>query len=85
VKNTRSAGNTDILTIAIADAQDAIDDLQQKGLNPAAVNELADVKQTLIIAKANPDSARPAFMDHALVYLGLVKSELFTSNPDDQF
>ena len=31
------------------------------------------------------DAARPAFMDHALVYLNLVKGELFTSNPNDQF
>jgi hypothetical protein len=85
VRNNRSSGNTDILSVAIADTQDAIDDLQQKGLNAAAVNELADVKQTLIIAKANPDANRPAFMDHALVYLGLIKNELFSSNPDNQF
>jgi hypothetical protein len=85
IRNNRSDGNTDLLRIAIADTQDAINDLQPKGLNAAAVNELADVKQTLIIAQANPDANRPAFMDHALVYLGLVKSELFSSNPDDQF
>lgn len=85
VKNNRSTGNTDLLSVAIADTQDAIDDLQQKGLSAAAVNELADVKLTLIIAKANADADRPAFMDHALVYLGLVKNELFSSNPDNQF
>jgi hypothetical protein len=28
---------------------------------------------------------RAAFMDHALTFLGLVKGELFTSNPDNQF
>jgi hypothetical protein len=85
VHNNRSAGNTDILTFAIRDAQDAIDDLGQKGLNPAAVNELYDVKLTLQIAQANPDANRPAFLDHALVYLGLVKNELFSLNPDNQF
>ena len=85
VRDHRSAGNSDLLTIAIADAQDAIDVLGQKGLNPAAVNELADVKQTLFIARANPDANRPAFMDHALVYLSLVKQELFSANPDNQF
>lgn len=85
VRNNRSAGNSDLLKVAIADTQDAIDVLSQKNLNAAAVNELQDVKQTLTIALANPDANRPAFMDHALVYLNLVKGELFSANPDDQF
>jgi len=50
----------------------------------AAVNELFDIRQTLQIAKAIPDANRPAFMVHALVYLNLVRGELFTSNPDNQ-
>jgi len=85
VRDHRSAGNSDLLKIAIADSQDAIDVLSQKGLNAAAVNELQDVKLTLSTALANPDANRPAFMDHALVYLNLVKGELFSQNPDDQF
>jgi len=85
VRNNRSAGNTSLLTVAIADTQDAIDDLSQKGLNPAAVNELQDIKTTLNIARANPDANRPAFMEHALVFLNLVRGELFTANPDIQF
>jgi len=59
--------------------------LSQKGLNAAAVSELQDVKQTLSIALANPDANRPSFMDHAIVFLNLVKGELFSANPDDQF
>jgi mono/diheme cytochrome c family protein len=85
VKTHRSAGNTDLLKVAIADTQDAIDDLRQKNLNAAAVNELEDIKLTLTIAQANADANRPAYMDHALAYLGLVKTELFSNNPDDQF
>ena len=85
VRDHRSTGNTDLLKVAIADMQDAIDVLSQKSLHAAAVNELADVKQTLIIAQANADANRPAFMDHALTYLGLVKQELFSANPDSQF
>jgi len=85
VRDHRSAGNSDALKVAIADAQDAIDDLSQKGLNAAAVSELQDVKQTLSIALANPDANRPAFMDHAIVFLNLAKGELFSANPDDQF
>ncbi len=85
VHDNRSSGNTSLLTIAIADTQDAIDVLSQKSLNAAAVNELQDIKTTLNIAKANADADRPAFMDHALVYLGLVRGELFSANPDNQF
>lgn len=85
VHDHRSSGNTSLLTVAIADTQDAIDVLSQKSLNPAAVNELRDIKTTLDIAKANADANRPAFMDHALTFLGLVRSELFTANPDNQF
>jgi mono/diheme cytochrome c family protein len=85
VKNNRSAGNSDILKVAIADTQDAIDVLGQKGLNPVAVNELFDIRQTLQIALANPDANRPAYMDHAITYLNLVKGELFSANPDNQF
>jgi hypothetical protein len=85
VKNNRGAGNSDILRVAIADTQDAIDVLGQKGLNPTAVNELFDVRQTLQIALANADANRPAYMDHAITYLNLVKTELFSQNPDNQF
>jgi mono/diheme cytochrome c family protein len=85
VRDHRSAGNSDLLKVAIADTQDAIDVLSQKSLNAAAVSELQDVKQTLVIALANSDANRPAFMDHALVYLNLVKGELFSANPDNQF
>jgi mono/diheme cytochrome c family protein len=85
VKNNRGAGNSDILRVAIADTQDAIDVLGEKGLNPTAVNELFDVRQTLQIALANPDANRVPYMDHAITYLNLVKTELFSENPDNQF
>jgi len=85
VRDHRSAGNTSLLTAAIADAQDAISVLTAKNLNLAATNEMADVKLTLQIAQANPDANRPAFMDHALVYLSLARGELFSANPDNQF
>jgi cytochrome c peroxidase len=85
VHDNRSTGNTDILTFAIRDAQDAIDVLSAKNLNLAAQNDMANVKQTMIIAKAQPDANRPAYLDNALVYLGLAKGELFTSNPNNDF
>jgi hypothetical protein len=85
VRNNRSAGNTELLGIAIADTRDALDVLAAKNLNPAARNMLADVRGTLEIARANPDANRPSFMDHALVVLGLARGDLFTANPDNEF
>jgi cytochrome c peroxidase len=85
VRNTRSSGNTSLLRVAVADTDDAIEVLSAKGLHPAAVNMLQDVKLTLNTAIANPDANRPAYMDHALVYLNLARNELFSANPDNQF
>jgi hypothetical protein len=85
VRNHRGSGNTDILTIAMADTQDALNDLAAQALNPTARNVLTDVAQTLSIARANADANRPGFMDHALVMLDLAKGDLFTSNPNNDF
>jgi hypothetical protein len=85
VRDHRGTGNTDILTLAIADTEDALLVLSAKGLNPAAQNALQDVRLSLFIARANADSDRPAFMDHVLVYLDIVKADLFTSNPNNDF
>ena len=85
VRDKRGSGNTEILTIALADTQDAISDLAQKSLNPVAQSLLADVKQTLLIAKANADANRPPFMVHALDFLVRAKADLFTANPNDDF
>jgi hypothetical protein len=85
VRDNRSGGNADLLTVAIADTQDAIDDLAPKNLNPAAVQALQTVKLTLSTAKANADADRPAFIDNALTWLNLAKQDLFSSNPNSEF
>jgi hypothetical protein len=85
IRNNRSTGNTAMLAVAIADTQDAINDLAQRGLNGAAVSELQDIKTTLQTAKANADSARVPFMDHALTFLALARGELLPVNPQNQF
>jgi hypothetical protein len=85
VRNNRSSGNTKLLTVALADTQDALDVLVERSLNPTARQALSTVKQTLIIAQANADADRPAFIDHALVYLNLAKQDLFTQNPANEF
>ena len=85
VRDFRSTGNTAILAIAINDCQDVLNDLAPKALNPATQHDIATVKLTLQIASANPDAARPAYLDSALVYLSLAKADLFTQNPNDEF
>jgi hypothetical protein len=85
VRDNRSSGNTDVLSVAIADTQDAIDDLQPKNLNPSALQALQTVKLTLSTAKANPDANRPAYLDNALVWLNLAKQDLFSLNPNNEF
>jgi len=85
VRDNRSSGNTDLLTVAIADTQDAIDDLVAKNLNPNAVQALRTVKLTLSTAKANTDTNRPAFIDSALTWLNLAKQDLFSLNPNNEF
>jgi hypothetical protein len=85
VHDNRSSGNTTILKTAQRDTQDAMDDLSAKSLNLAAQNDLANVKQTLIIAQAQPDANRPAYLDNALVYITLAENEILTANPNSEF
>jgi cytochrome c peroxidase len=89
VQSNRGVGNSFILQVAIADLQDAIDDLEPKGLGmipgASAVQALKTAKQTLEIALANSDAARPAFMQNALVWMGIAKGDLIPGNPTQEF
>ena len=51
----------------------------------AAQNDLANVRQTLIIAEAQPDANRPAYLDNALTYLNLAENEILSANPNGEF
>jgi hypothetical protein len=73
VRNKRSTGNTSILDQAIADVGDAIEALVSKNLYPAAQVHLRTVELTLPNGRANEDTARPPFMDHALTFLELAR------------
>jgi cytochrome c peroxidase len=95
VRDVRASGNTAVLAVAIADCQDALDDLQQRKtgdntstttpLNPSAIQALQTIKLTLETASANADANRPAFMSNALVWLDLAKQDLFSANPNNDF
>jgi cytochrome c peroxidase len=85
VTNNRSSGNTAILNFAIADATDALHDLSQKSLNPAAQHDLQTVIQTLQITIAQPDANRPAFLANASAFLDAADSALLSANPNGEF
>jgi cytochrome c peroxidase len=94
VRDNRSSGNTTILNVAIADCQDALDDLQQRKsgssstttvLNPTAVHDMQTAKLTLQNAVAASDANRASFMSNALTWLDLAKQDLFTANPNNEF
>jgi cytochrome c peroxidase len=85
VNANRSSGNTALLNFAIDDMQLALNDLSQKNLNLASQNELANVKQTLVIAAAQPDANRPAYLANGFVYLTLAENSILTSNPQNEF
>lgn len=84
VRTNRTSGNTSLLDQAIADTRDAIEVLSAKSLNLGAQNMLRDVEQTLLIARANADAARPPFMEHALAFLTAAKSDLVSADPASQ-
>jgi hypothetical protein len=54
-------------------------------LNPNAIQALQTIKLTLENARANPDGSRPNFMANALVWLDIAKTDLFASNPNNDF
>jgi cytochrome c peroxidase len=94
VRDNRSSGNDTILQVAIADSQDALDDLQQRKsgntstttpMNPNAIHDMQTALLTLQTGLANADANRPAFMSNALTWLDLAKQDLFTANPNNDF
>jgi hypothetical protein len=94
VRDVRSSGNTAILTVAIRDCQDALNDLQQRKtgdpgtittLNPNAVQALQTIKLSLENAKAASDANRASFMSNIIPWLNLAKQDLFSANPNNDF
>ncbi|HXK20096.1 MAG TPA: hypothetical protein VNG33_19930 [Polyangiaceae bacterium] len=81
IKDVRSAGNTDLLNIAIADTRDALVDLSAKNLNMSVQKQLTTAQAQLKSAKASPDRDRPAAMKKLLNLLDQARADLFTLTP----
>jgi hypothetical protein len=83
VQTHRSPGNTDLLTVALADARDARVVLADKNLNPAVRTKISDAEAILRTAQAQADSRRATAMRRALTLLDQAAAGLFTSTPPD--
>jgi hypothetical protein len=81
IKNVRSAGNTDLLNVAIADTRDARVVLADKDLNSGVQKQLSNAEAQLKSALADKDKNRPSTMTKVLALLDKARAALFTSNP----
>lgn len=84
IHDVRSAGNTDLLNIAIADTRDALVDLSAKKLNPDVQKTLTDAQTRLKNAAKDADKNRPSAMTKVLALLDSARAALFTNTPPDQ-
>jgi hypothetical protein len=82
VQAVRSAGNTDLLTIALADTRDARRVLSDKQLNPSVQKLLNSAETALKNAANDRDRDRPSTMAKVLSFLDKARSALFTP-PDN--
>jgi hypothetical protein len=83
IQNVRSAGNTDILKIAIADARDARVVLSDRGLSPEVQEQLRTAEDLLKTAKGDKDKDRPSTMKKVVKLLDAATAAMFTDTPPD--
>jgi hypothetical protein len=83
IKNVRSAGNTDLLKVAIADTSDARTVLSEKHLNAGVQVQLSDAEKQLKAALTARDRDRPSAMKKVLTLLDTARAALFTDVPPD--
>lgn len=81
IQNVRSPGNTDLLSIAIADTQDARVVLSAKNLNPAVQRQISTIETLLRTAQGIQDKNRPAIMMRVVSLIDAASAALFTTTP----
>jgi len=83
IKQVRSAGNTDLLNIALADTRDARRVLADKNLSPDVQTQLNNAEKQLKNAINDQDKDRPSTMTKVLNLLDKARAALFTPIPPD--
>jgi len=83
VKTVRSPGNTDLLTIALADARDARTVLAAQNLNASVQKQLGSAEALLKSARTDKDKNRAPTLTKVLALLDNAAAALFGSTPAD--
>jgi cytochrome c peroxidase len=83
IQKVRSAGNTDLLNVAIADTRDARTVLSEKQLSAGVEQQLSDAEAKLKAALKAKDKDRPSTMKKVLTLLDNARAALFTATPPD--
>jgi cytochrome c peroxidase len=83
IKNVRSAGNTDLLNVAIADTRDARTVLSEKALSADVQQQLIDAETHLSAALRAKDRDRPSIMRKVLTLLDKARAALFSDTPPE--
>jgi hypothetical protein len=78
IQNVRSAGNTDLLKIASADARDARVVLAAKNLNASVQKQISMIETLLKTAQTTPDKSRPPLMNKVASTIDSASAGLFT-------
>ena len=78
IQSVRSAGNTDLLNIAIADARDARVVLAAKSLSPTIQRQISTIETLLKTAQAAQDKNRPPLMTRIVNAIDTASAELIT-------
>jgi cytochrome c peroxidase len=85
VRDHRSTGNTELITRAIAYCDNALRMLREKNLNANARASLSAARTALVAAQGQADASRSANINTALTKLNTAKTDLLTSDPNNDF
>jgi cytochrome c peroxidase len=87
VRDHRSPSNTALLDLALADAEDGLEVLEQPGrrLSTQAHHALRTVRQLIVQTRAQPESHRAAYAAIAVQWCDEVVRGAFSANPNGEF
>ena len=85
VQNNRSTGNTALLTQDIHYCDNALRMLREKNLNGNARASLSAARTALVAAQAQADTARATNLATALTKINSAKTNLITTDPNNDF
>ena len=85
VRDHRSTGNTELIAQDIRYCDNALRMLREKNVNATARSHLSAARTALVAAQAQADSARAANIATALTKINSAKTDIITSDPNNDF